>query len=132
MKKIITASVFAIAALTACTTSQTPAPTVTITEQAPDAPSFNTDDGVVSKEAQYIDGVRAVGNYIIAAASDTELLEMGQTVCDVLSSGYTIDEVIEMLVQAMINNGTTSEEYVDAISSILAGATLFLCPQYDV
>lgn len=134
MKKIVVLTVLAIAALTACTASDTPTPTVTITERAPqpEAPSLNNDDGVVSTEQEYVIAVRSIGNYIISAASDAELIEMGQIVCEVLASGYTIDEVIYLLAEEMVNSGNTSEDYVDAVSSILAASTLVLCPQYSV
>ena len=132
MKKIIVASSIAIASLglVACSSNASPAPTVTVTQNAP-APT--QDDPVVpdtsmSNEDLYLLGLRSMGNRIIDNASDGELLEVGYSVCDALDAGYSVENIIAFLAVEMAKDGTTSDTYVEAVGYIIGAADTALCP----
>jgi hypothetical protein len=132
MKKIIVASCIAIASvgLVACSSDATPAPTVTVTQQAP-APTQDDPEPpstAMSDEDLYLLGLRSMGNRIIDSSSDSELLEVGYSVCDVLDAGYTVDEVIAYLATEMAKDGGASDTYVEAVGYIIGAAETVLCP----
>ena len=130
MKKIIIASSITIASLglVACSSDAAPAPTVTVTQQAPALTQDDPPTTVMSDEELYLLGLRSMNNRIINNASDSELLEVGYSVCDVLDAGYTVDEVIAYLAAEMAKDGGASETYVEAVGYIIGASETILCP----
>lgn len=132
MNKIIIASFISIAVLTACSTQASPAPTVTITEQkeipAPPVSPSEDDGGVVSNEQEYLISIRAMNNPILAVGSDEELLSMGYSVCELLGSGLTIDDIIQLMATQMTQEGMTSDAEFEAVGYIIGAAGYALCP----
>ena len=130
MKKIIIASSIAIASLglVACSSDAAPAPTVTVTQQAPAPTQDDPPTTSMSNEDIYLLSLRSMDNRIINNASDGELLEVGYSVCDVLEAGYTVDEVIAYLAAEMAKDGGASETYVEAVGYIIGASETALCP----
>ena len=130
MKNIIIASSIAIASLglVACSSDAAPVPTVTVTQQAPAPTQDDPPTTTMSNEELYILGLRSMNNRIINNASDSELLEVGYSVCDVLDAGYTVDEVISYLAAEMAKDGGASDTYVEAVGYIIGASETILCP----
>ena len=130
MKNIIIASSIAIASLGlgACSSDAAPVPTVTVTQQAPAPTQDDPPTTTMSNEELYILGLRSMNNRIINNASDSELLEVGYSVCDVLDAGYTVDEVISYLAAEMAKDGGASDTYVEAVGYIIGASETILCP----
>jgi len=127
MKKIIVVSVLSALALVGCS-SQSPSPVVTVTkENVVPAPSVN--DGVAqSNTSLYLSALRSLGNPILNSASDAELLDVGHTVCEILSKGYSSEEIIYYMANEMAKDGNTSDAYAEAVGSIIGAAEVALCP----
>ena len=58
-----------------------------------------------------------------------QLLAMGLLVCEAFDDGYTLDEVTEELISAMINTGTS--DLMEGLAAVTAGAVTFLCPEHS-
>lgn len=101
--------------LTACGSASAPAPTVTVTEAPVSSPSDN-----------YLNQLAATGDPTILAMADSDLLDIGNSTCEVLASGTTITEIAVYLVQ---NGGFTNSQYA-SIGRILGAAVYNLCPEY--
>jgi uncharacterized lipoprotein NlpE involved in copper resistance len=129
MKKIIVLASIAAFALVGCSSQSEPAPTVTITQAIP-APSVDDPEPApaVSNEELYLIGLRAMGNRIIDTSSDSDLLEVGYSVCDALDAGFSTDEIIAYLAREMVADGTTSDVYAEAVGYIIGAADSALCP----
>lgn len=134
MKKTIVAIAFSAMAisLVACgSTTSEPAPTVTVTQEAstpaPVTPSYEPTEQAMSNEELYLLGLRAMNNRIINEASDSDLLEVGYTVCDILDAGYTTEEIIDYMVQEMVKDGNTSQTYAQAVGYIIGAAESTIC-----
>ena len=123
---IIAAAAVFIPLAAACTNTQSaPSPTVTVTAEIPQS----VDDGVSSTPRQdYTVILRATGNPYLLAASDSDLLDMGDTVCATYNSGLTTDDIITYMAQEMTRQGMTSDDEVEAVGYIIAAASEYLCP----
>lgn len=88
-------------------------------------PAFD-DTPIIRDEDEFLYDVRSTGSAIIARQSDSELIDMGYTVCDALDQGYTVSDVVEVLAY---NLPSTSE--AEAYSALIAAALVNLCPQYQ-
>ncbi len=99
----------------------TPAPTPTST-WTPDP------EPVYSDEELFLDAVSVYGNDITDYMSDSDLLEMGWTVCDVLDEGYTLDDIVN---EFLYNSTLSTEEEFAAVGTIVGGAVVYLCPEYS-
>jgi hypothetical protein len=131
MKTIIIASSIAIASLglVACSSDASPAPTVTVTQQAPptqDDPPTPTVQP--SNEELYLAAIKSMNNPILNVATDRQLLDMGYAVCEALDAGFTVDDVVSYMARQMFSQGMTSETEVEAVGYIIGGANAALCP----
>lgn len=88
-------------------------------------PAFD-DTPIIRDEDEFLYDVRSTGSAIIERQSDSELIDMGYTVCDALDQGYTVSDVVEVLAS---NLPSTSE--AEAYSALIAAALVNLCPQYQ-
>lgn len=130
MNKIIIAVAISGLALVGCTSQASPAPTVTVTQNAPAPEPLNTDDGVsnLSNEELYLIGIKAMDNPILNIATDAQLLEMGYSVCEALDAGFTTDDIIAYMAVQMAGEGMTSDAEVEAVGYIIGAADSALCP----
>jgi hypothetical protein len=123
---IVAAGTFA---LSACTQQESvPTPTVTITEQAPAPPSV--DDGVVSNKTKYISFVRENGGFYASVATDLQLIEMGDIICQGLDNGLSRDQVIMVLAEALTKNNMDNENGALFGATLIVAAQRFICPAY--
>ena len=97
-----------------------PAPSADPTQTAAPAP-------VATDDETYIGLVRSYGNSYIDNAEDYQLIKIAHDTCDVLDSGYTLDEVINYLAA---NGTSTDQEFYQAEGIIIGGAINVYCPVY--
>lgn len=130
MNKIIIAVAIVGVTLVGCSSQASPAPTVTVTQNAPQPEPLNTDDGVsnISNDELYLVAIKSMDNPILNLATDKELLDMGYSVCEALNSGFTTDDVIAYMATQMADNGMTSDAEVEAVGYIIGAADNALCP----
>jgi hypothetical protein len=57
--------------------------------------------------------------------TESDLLELGTTVCEVFDTGGTIDGVIQIF-----SNNSTGAYDDELYSAVIAGSVLFLCPEW--
>lgn len=126
MKKIIAAAVISMAALVGCTSQAEPTPTVTITEQAP-APAPSVDDGVVTNSQKFVDFVRANGGIYGQVAEESDLFDLGQTICEGFAGGLSEDEITYVLAQALVNNNMNNDDGAKFGAALIVGAKNYLC-----
>jgi hypothetical protein len=102
--------------------SSNPQPTNTYTpNEQPTVPSYSSEDS-------FLAAVNGAGNSIVLTTSDSDLLNMGWGVCDVLDEGYTLDDIANELIY---NSDLSTEEEFEAVGVIMAGAVSYLCPEYQ-
>lgn len=130
MNKIIIAVAIAGVALVGCSSQASPAPTVTVTQNAPapaPAPEPEVED-TLSNEELYLLGIKSMSNPILNVATDSQLLEMGYSVCEALDAGFTVDDIIAYMAVQMAGEGMTSDAEVEAVGYIIGAADSALCP----
>jgi Protein of unknown function (DUF732) len=130
MKKIIIAATISMVALVGCTSqaSPSPAPTVTITEQAPaPLPAPSVDDGVTSSSQDFVDFVRSNGGIYGTVASESDLLQLGNTICDGLSSGLSEQQVTSVLAEALVKSDMGNDDGAKFGAALIVGAKNYLC-----
>jgi len=111
-------------ALTGCSASSAPAPAITVTETAPAL----QEPEVISNEDQYVAGIRSMGNPLLDAATDAQLIEMGESVCEALAAGFSTQDIIEYMARQMVGQGMTSDVESEAVGYIIGAADSLLCP----
>lgn len=124
MKKIVVAAAISAVALVGCTSQSEPAPTVTITEQIP-APSV--DDGVVTNSQKFVEFVRENGGVYGEIANESDLISLGNTICEGFSGGLSEDEITQVLAQALINNNMGNDDGARFGAALIVGARTYLC-----
>ena len=116
-------------ALTACSGGAEPSATVTVTEQSiPKETQSNTQGST----QQYIDFVRNAGGIYAAIVPESDLVELGNTICDGYDSGLSEEDLITVLVAALIENDMADDNGTEFAAALLAGATVFLCSSSGV
>lgn len=130
MNKIIIAVAITGMTLVGCSSQASPAPTVTVTQNAPAPEPLSTDDGVssLSNEELYLLGIKSMNNPILNVATDAQLLEMGYSVCEALNAGFSVDDVIQYMATQMVGEGMTSDVETEAVGYIIGAADSALCP----
>lgn len=78
-----------------------------------------------SDEGGFIAAINSTGNQVLAVGSRSELLDMGYNVCNALDDGETVGS---LAVKIGATQDTTEGE--QAVAAIIAGAVVFLCPEY--
>lgn len=78
-----------------------------------------------SDEGGYLAALNSVGNPVLAVGSRSDLLDMGYNVCNALDSGQTVASVA-------VTVGGSQDTAVgqEAAYAVIAGAVLYLCPEY--
>lgn len=126
MKKIIAASVISLVALVGCSSQTTPTPTVTITEQAP-IPAPSVDDGVTTSADDYVDFVRNNGGVYGNIAKESDLISLGNTVCEGFESGLSEDEITYILANSLVKSDMGNDEGAKFGAALIVGAKNYLC-----
>lgn len=99
-----------------------PQPTNTWTpDEQPDVPSYSSED-------QFLAAVNGAGNSIVLTTSDSDLLDMGWSVCNVLDQGYDLNDIADELIY---NSDLSTQEEFEAVGVIMGGAVSYLCPEYQ-
>jgi hypothetical protein len=116
--KIITSAAIVLA-LAGCGQKETIREVLVTTPPATEAPAPE-----LNKFDQYLE---MLYNESAQARSWTEsdLLELGTTVCEVFDTGGTIDGVIQIF-----SNNSTGAYDDELYSAVIAGSVLFLCPEW--
>ena len=126
MKKIVIPMVaLASLALAGCGASaSTPTPVVTVTETAAAPEVVDT----LTNEEQYVAGIRSMNNPLLDSATDAQLIEMGNSVCEALAAGFSTQDIIEYMARQMVGQGMTSDVESEAVGYIIGAADTLLCP----
>lgn len=124
MKNIIIAVAISAVALVGCTSQSEPAPTVTITEQAP-APSV--DDGVAISSQKFVEFVRQNGGIYGEIANESDLIGLGNTICKGFAGGLSEDEITQVLAEALINSNMGNDDGAKFGAALIVGARTYLC-----
>lgn len=119
MKLKLAASTAIVLALAGCGQKETIREVLVTTPPATEAPAPE-----LNKFDQYLE---MLYNESAQARSWTEsdLLELGTTVCEVFDTGGTIDGVIKIF-----SNNSTGAYDDELYSAVIAGSVLFLCPEW--
>jgi PBP1b-binding outer membrane lipoprotein LpoB len=81
----------------------------------------------VTPQESYLIGVKAEYNKYIASAPDIQLLEVGNTVCETLDAGVSIEQLAVYLVA---NSGNEDDAYYEMMGIVIGAAVMNLCPEY--
>ena len=130
MKKIIISATISVVALVGCTSQVTPAPapTVTITEQAPAPDSIPEDTTqTLTNSERFVQFVRENGGLYGQVAEESNLLSMGNTICDGFASGLSEDEITSILASALIKNDMANDDGAKLGAALIVGAQTYLC-----
>ena len=119
MKLKLAASTAIVLALAGCGQKETVREVLVTTPPATEAPAPE-----LNKFDQYLE---MLYNESAQARSWTEsdLLELGTTVCEVFDTGGTIEGVIKIF-----SNNSTGAYDDELYSAVIAGSVLFLCPEW--
>jgi len=119
MKLKLAASTAIVLALAGCGQKETIREVLVTTPPATEAPAPE-----LNKFDQYLE---MLYNESAQARSWTEsdLLELGTTVCEVFDTGGTIEGVIKIF-----SNNSTGAYDDELYSAVIAGSVLFLCPEW--
>lgn len=130
MYKIFTASVISTVALVGCSSQSGPfpAPTVTVTQQAPES----TPAPELSNSESYIQFVKSKGGYYASIASESTLINLGNIVCDGYESGLSQDDVVNALSYALVENNMDNQDGAVFAAAIVVGAETYLCVGQEV
>jgi hypothetical protein len=120
-KLLFAASLVTLGVIISGCSSNTAAPTVTVTAEPP-APELSAED-------LYINNLRSQGNFYVTVNTDTDLINLGYTLCGELDSGYTVLDVIESLVMSGDFNG--DPDAVEFAGLVIGAAVRDLCPEYS-
>lgn len=124
MKKIIAAVIISGAVLVGCSSQSQPNPTVTITEQAP---SLNQDDGIVVGQQMFIDFVRENGGLYGSAAQDSDILNLGNSICEGFANDLSEDEILYALSNALVQSNMNNDDGIKFGAALMVGAQNYLC-----
>lgn len=135
MKKTIITSTLALGILTGCSggtkTVYVPVPVTAAptTVTLPPVTAPPTTVSRVSVDDLYIEEVRDRTTQLWSL-SDNELLEFGYLTCSHFQNGGTNEALLDMIIQAAIDNGTSEEIMLD-IAGVTGIAVAVLCPEYS-
>lgn len=125
MYKILAASIITAAALVGCSTSSTPAPTVTVTQEVP-----KTQEPQIKQKSnseKFVDFVRENGGVYTTVAEDYQLIDLGNIVCDGYAKGLSQDDIVMALSYALVENGMNNEQGATFAGALIVGAERYLC-----
>lgn len=121
MKKIA-ALLAASFLIVGCSSSSAPADSVQNSFQNQNQ---NYEAPAQTQEDRYLSDVKAQNNPDLMDETDATLLEVGYQTCEVLDSGYNVQELVRYLLS---DNPTDSE--IAYMSIIIGNAIEYFCPEY--
>jgi len=126
MKKIILAMAAAAMSLSlvACSGGSDSGNAVSVTEQ-----NFTPEKEDTGKSPQksYLSFVNEFGGTYAAFFPDSNLLDMGNTICDGFDAGLSQSDIIQIFAEVLIENDMANDNGTKFASSMIAGAETFLC-----
>lgn len=145
-KSIIALTVAGSLALTACgketvyvvtnsepTETEAPDTTVkrtTTTEAQRPSASYDSATPTGSYDPQgYDDWLATEARDLWLVVDSQELLNTGLMVCDMLDSGYTLEEINQITIDAILGSGSMA--LFEEMAVMIAAAILFLCPEHE-
>lgn len=109
--------------------TETATPTVTVTETTEPLDVYEPEpSGFTSAEDEFLYDVHSVGNSVIESNTDAQIVSVGHTVCDTLDKGNTVDDISRYLIAT---GDYTTDNDIEFVSTMIAGAVVNLCPEYD-
>jgi len=133
MKKPLIAvigSALLVLSLTACgggstsATDTTDTTDTTVVETPIDTP---VDSGYTNAEEEFLFDVHNVNNSVIESNPDEQIVSVGHIVCDTLDEGNTVSDVSDYLIST---GDYTTDNDIEFVASMIAGAVINLCPEY--
>lgn len=114
--------------LSACgSESSEPKPTVTVTEEATQEPA-----PVLTDEQSYINNLRSYNNFYIQSNTDTDLINLGYTLCESLDNGYTVLDIVTELSYGSFGQQNAGDEDAIQFAGLTIGAAVAsFCPEYS-
>jgi hypothetical protein len=95
-------------------------------ESAPTAEDTYTPE-VVTPEERYIENLHSLNDPLVEQNTDADLLELGQSVCEIYDNGYSTYDIIDELVY---NSGLSTDAEFTFAGEIIGSAVKYLCPEY--
>lgn len=124
MKKIIVAAAISMVTLVGCSSQASPSPTVTVTQ---DAPMPSTDTGTSTNSQDFIDFVRINGGVYGEIADSSDILTLGNTICDGFAGGLSEDEITYALAQGLVESDMDNDDGAKFGAALIVGAKNYLC-----
>ena len=82
---------------------------------------------VVTPEERYIEQLHSFNDPLVEQNTDTELLDLGQSVCSVYDDGYSTSDIVDEIVNG---SGLSTDEEFTFAGEIIGSAVKYLCPEY--
>ena len=136
MKKYFVVALVAVGVLvSACGAGiggQTNTVTVTATPTAlPQPIPLPTEPTVADKEYMFLETMRNSGVTWLMVADTDQLLDLAYQTCQILDSGYTVDELVQALATGFAEDGMGNDPELYEGTGFLIGASVAaFCPQY--
>jgi len=131
MKKILAPSIIGLLALSACTTKEVvrevpvTQPTVTTAPYVP--PVSSNSEPTYSDYQDYLDHVNSQ-SLAALTVSDSDLIQYGDNICAALDGGMSFGGLVQYFQDEV---GVMSDDTATFVSSIVAAAVVYLCPEYN-
>lgn len=124
MNKIIIIGIISFATLVGCSAVESTAqPTVTVTQLPPES----VPQEYISSEDRFVNFVRSNGGLYGEAAETSDIISIGNTICDAYSTGMTENEIITALAESLIESNMNDEDGHKFAAALLFGAEKYLC-----
>lgn len=125
MNKIIIIGIISFGFLVGCSTpsSSVPAPTVTVTQE----PTIEAPEEYISNEDRFISFIRVNGGPYGENGSTSDILDIGNTICDAYSAGISKNDIVTALAESLVENSMNDEYGTQFAAALLVGAEKYLC-----
>lgn len=125
MNKLIIIGIVSLGFLIGCSAENTnvPVPTVTVTQQAPE----NIPEEYVSDEDRFVSFVRSNGGFYGEAANTSDIIDIGNTICDAYAAGISENDIINALAESLVENNMDDEDGAKFAAALLFGAEKYFC-----
>lgn len=125
MKKIIIAAAISMMALVGCTSQESPGPDITIFD--PPITNESSDDGAITNSQKFVEFVKENGGLYGQVANESDIISLGDTICQGLAGGLSENEITQVLAQALVNNNMGNDDGAKFGAALIVGAKNYLC-----